>query len=343
MNQQLQPALVWVIKQGLYLYVQGSPQLLSFVFPTDSVRYLDIVNDVQFQEQVQQFFAQNKLPPLRAYIVVGPDALFEKEYQYATEEEKKKEEKNFIDLIPYEHILFKAFVSQKKKVVAINADLFKNIELVVQKNGGVIESIIPYFLTGQDKPTMQIIRQLMAKPEPFRSENMKGSFIDDLGITSNKVRNAQPAKKNSSLFYSLPIFAILLTVLAILLIQQGKPSQTKNTLQQKPKIVSNQPISSATQSALLKSEFTVTIVNGSGIANKENQIKAVLTKLGFVKVESTSSAILNSQSNLISFKPTVHVSVRDEIYSNLNTLLQPLNVQENPTLTSDIVISISKR
>lgn len=223
MNQkQKKQAILWIIKQGFYLYVQGNANILSFVFAPDSVRYLDVISEEKFQTQIQQFSTQNNLPPLRLYIVVGPDALAEKDFVYTNEEEKENEEKKFLDLVPHDHLLFKTWTGERNKIVVINKDICKNIQAAIEKNKGSVESIIPYFIAGKNTPSKDLLEQLFKRTDIFKSENMMNMFVQENKQVNKTIIQDHSNKQKSKLPLLLILFGILLVILVVLIIFQGK-------------------------------------------------------------------------------------------------------------------------
>jgi len=342
-NKQKQPAIMWIVRQGFYLYVNGNEKLFSFAFSPDSVLYFDVIDEIKLQHQITVFLKQNNVQSLRLYVIIGPDGLAERELQFGSEEEKKMEEKKFIDLVPYERLFSKIWTQPKNKIAAVNADILNNIRTVIEKNGGIIEWVIPYFIINQSAPNLKAFQFLLKKPDSFKSDTMIEQHISGNGGNINTPPQAR--KKNSSLPLLIAVFAILMIILIALIIVQNKPP-ARQQAQPAGKVSSEimpLPIVTSTGSALLKKDITIMIMNGSGDANQESKLRSILVQLGYVRIEATESAIVNSQTNMVSFKPTIQSQVRNELFDALNKEFQPLSIQENITITSDVLIFMVKK
>ncbi|MDO8609917.1 MAG: hypothetical protein Q7R95_05175 [bacterium] len=344
-NNQKRKAILWLIHQGFYLLVENQTQMLSFAFTTESVRYLDVINELKLQEQIQQFIQQNKLDYLRIYMVIGSDALLEKNLQSVTEPTKSDEEKQFLDLVPFENIYSKTWLKDKSiKIIAFNADIYKNIETVLRKNNGNILSVIPYFLTGQNTPSLITMQDLLKKNEIFKQENMINNNVFKDNLDGNIDISNKPNKPKSQLPLLLGVFGILIVVITVLIISQTQSpskiaSQTiKASSNISPTIYLNQN-SSASTSAKLRDQIKIKIMNGSGIKTLPNDIIVQLKELGFKQIEATESGQISATNNLIIFKPDIDTKIRTEVLNQLGKILSNINSQNNASIDSDIIIS----
>src|SRR3989339_969351 len=124
-------AIIWLSKTGFLVFIKGSNSAFNFQFTADSVQYFDIVNEGKLTTQIEEFLARSKISNLWIHFVVGVDAIQEKDFEINHDEDIEK----FIDIIPYEQVLFKKTFSEKSiHVAAFNGDFFRIISNVLEKN-----------------------------------------------------------------------------------------------------------------------------------------------------------------------------------------------------------------
>jgi hypothetical protein len=360
MNNKIQKqlAVMWIIRQGFYLYINGQTTLLSLGFSNQTVRYFDIIDEIKFQSQIDQFIKQNKLPALQIYIIVGADALVEKEVQLTNEVDMADEEKKFIDLVPYENIYSRTWKQDKTaKIVAINADIYKDINNVIEKNEGHVESIIPYFVTGQPSFNLQIAQSLLKRLDLFKDDNMiRSQTYEEKGSEITPPEDSS-TKGKSTLPILLPVFMLLIVILVVVVVLQFSAPQSTKSIKQNlttpsplpKKVLSVTPFpigkpepTIASPAAQLKREnITIIVQNNSDDPSKAINIRQLLIRLGYMQININESSQKSSQKNTVIFKSPIEGRVREEIYTGISESLEPLTIQENDSIDADVLILIT--
>ena len=209
-------ALLWLTKTGFYLYINGSASLLNFQFLPESVKYFDVFDESKLTTQLELFIKQNNLSSLQIYFAVSPEVIVEKELTSTD----KTQVDNFLDLVPYEQILFKSIKKAKTSlVIAFNADFYRIIAGVFEKYNSKIVTVLPYILLGSPVFSLQSASSLLKKADSLKSETMVSYNIgENENADIATVENFSKVEEKSSLPILLPVFLILIVVLVIVII-----------------------------------------------------------------------------------------------------------------------------
>lgn len=213
--------VIWIVKQGFYLYLQDRTDIISYSFLPDSIRFYDVIRKDLFQKEIIQFIETNKLPPLNLFVILGPDTLIEKKIvkpQLNIDQIKNE----FIDLIPYEHVFSKIWDSEKEIILAAtNAEVIIILKSVIETQKGKINSLVPYFKTNQSKPTIEFLKDYLKIHDLYKSDTMFNSQIikEESATFQNSVAPPENTQK-SELPLLLGVFGILGIILIIMIFFQ---------------------------------------------------------------------------------------------------------------------------
>lgn len=336
-TKKQQCALIWITRQGLYLYVQN--ELYQYAFSPDVVQYLDVVNESQFQMQLESFFLQHIHTPLHIYVIIGPDALTEKEFPLSYHFEDVQA---FFDLVPYEQILSKLWKGDGLyKAYAFNADIYYRLQSAVQKTGSTIDSVIPYFITGQTTFTPQTIPLILKKADAFIHENMIVSDSSTNALFEQVSPETRPKEQKSILPILLPVlFFLILVFIAVVILnrQPEKKSINANIAPPIPRNTSPSPV--ATQSAKLKNAVSIKISYPTAASESAGRLRDRFVMTGYSNITLNESPLLNAQTTLVLIKATVSPALREEL-SNIIIKISPSPIiQDSDTISNDVDISL---
>lgn len=240
-QQHKQIAIMWLTRQGFSLLVTGQSSLLTSAFTEDAVKYFDIINEAKFQSEIIQFITEHNLTNLRIFIVAAPDTLIES--LVPSPVDRATNEKQFLDLVPYENVYSKLFDEEKNvRFVAMNADIYVNLKNAFEQKNNDVESVIPYFATGQNIFSLSLAQSLSSKLDLFSKNNIVNipTFQESNPALPNQ--NSQDQKPKSSLPLLLGVFGVLLLVLVVVIITQLKPAQPPKPSQTSKKVcTTNRP------------------------------------------------------------------------------------------------------
>jgi len=349
-KHQKQPGIIWFTRSGFSLYTPALKSIVKLVFPPEVVDYLEVVDEAKLQQLIQSFISQYKLPELRIYLIIGPDALIEKELLPIPPITENEEEKRILDSMPFENIYSKKYVLDKKiKIACFNANFYQVFLSVFEKTDWQIESVSPYFATGQKDFNETLAASLLKKPEILTQENFINTAI--YGTDSEK-ENKNNQQKKSSLPILLGVFFCLLVVLTIFIIIFTKKSAT--SLKPNPeKSTSIQPnllttpktqltTIPATQSADLKSQLKIKLLTPPNQLSQANIIKNSLIQLGYKNIIINETDSINTEQSFLITKSSLSPVYKEQIFTKLKQLLPTIVIQENNDISEEVVVMTPK-
>lgn len=346
-KHQKQPGIIWLTRSGFFLYTSVLKSIVNLIFPPDVVNYLEVIDETKLQQLIQSFINQYKLPEQRVYLIIGPDALIEKEMLSGQPGTENEEEKRILDSMPFENIYSKKYVSDKKiKIACFNANFYQVLQSAFEKSGWQIESVSPYFITGQTNFNETLAIFLLKKPEILTQENIIKTAI--FGTDADKENNKNKQKKSFLpllIGVFLGLLAILAVILIIRLIQKPKLTQKDSTsirptLSVTPKFT--QITNSATQSASLKTQLKIKILTPPGQLPQANIIKNNLTQLGYKNINTEETESLNTEKSFLFIKSSLSPVYKEQVFTKLKQLLPTIVIQENNDIQEDIVVMTTK-
>jgi len=150
---QKNPGVLYLFKDKFQIYTPLPPKVLEFNFVTDLVKDMDIINKDLFSNILSIFIQTNKIPPGNLDIVISNDACitsdFAKQNSTQPQSEKNREElneniKKFLEYIPYENVANQELDTiSNVRVFAANQDLFESIKFAFEKQGFIVDLVLP--------------------------------------------------------------------------------------------------------------------------------------------------------------------------------------------------------
>jgi len=215
-NQKKQFGVMWLNKSSFSLYTESILQPVQHIFSENIVNYLEIIDEVQFETDMDFFIQQSKLPPTNFVLVLAQDMLFEKEFSTAESIQINSAERQFVDSVPFENVNSKTWRSEDKlHMAAFNADFYSYIKMSLEKAGSSITAVIPYFAVEKnqlDQDAIDSINTLVKKHEALKQAN----FIDSLPVVGETNPNENQPKKSihsKREFILIGIFIFMLLIL----------------------------------------------------------------------------------------------------------------------------------
>lgn len=220
-----QQAFLYLDRNGFIFFETGGNPL-TFQFPENCVKDLEIINQEELVNQIKIFSEQNVLIPANITIILSPSVVFEKDFQ--TQEESHDEEmQKFLDAVPFELIASKNIYSENGvRIVAANKTLYEEIGASFIKLGSVLDSVIPYEALGENIGLLNDLNVQNAEIVLKKVDTVKQmSFLIDNPATQ-KSSSMQATKDNKKVVKSNPmrlyvmagVFVVLLLILGFMLI-----------------------------------------------------------------------------------------------------------------------------
>lgn len=141
---------VYIDQNGMLLFTSTTPAVITFPFPQDIVRDLEIINKDLLQKEMLKLFTENALHPARYIFALSGNLLFEKPFTDSKTPESQKEIQSFLENIPFEHTATIIFENAESKLIATNKDIFQTLARIFEQQGSVVEYIMPAYVLGID-------------------------------------------------------------------------------------------------------------------------------------------------------------------------------------------------
>lgn len=214
-----QKGALWLDKTGLSLYLENKP-FLRLNFPPEMINDLEIIDRLKLQNLIHSFVNQNNLSFLSLIVIITAEVLFEKDWNLPQTDTQLKEEEDFLDSIPFENILEHSWIKDnKKKLIATNQDLITTLEDCFEKENCNFMAVFPYSLFGAGVRD-ESVKEIWKKLDNFKRDSLLEKE-KEFGNERNP-SNSQTGSNNRSLLqFLIPIFVILIGVLAFLLIKNS--------------------------------------------------------------------------------------------------------------------------
>ena len=227
-SNKKQPALLYLDKNGFYFYVTGLPSVISLAFLATSVKDMDVINGASIMNQIKTFIEQYKILPCTITFIISPNITFDKDFIDLTTEEYEDKSKIYIDTIPFENVMSKAYPIEKGfKVIGWNEELYLELKISFEKCGFIVDQVIPYHLLGADQPLIQNLTQdnaaqLLRKIDHLKQFTMLRVQKDKQQVVQNQDgKKESKSKKNYTRLIAMGIiFVILFAILAFMLLKK---------------------------------------------------------------------------------------------------------------------------
>lgn len=225
-----QPALLYLDTNGFYFYEEGLPNVVSLAFAPTSVKDMDVIDSTSLAAQVKTFIEGYNIQPASITIILSPHITFEKEVAEVKPEEKEEIVERFVDTIPFESVLSRAYPFGKGiKIVGCNAEMFIEIKKSFETFLFSVDTVIPYQMLGTDQTLIQNLipdnvilffkhldklRQLTL----LTSQKEKLQTVTTTVTTTKQVSSTKPKTKKVRLYAMAGIFVFLFIILGIMLL-----------------------------------------------------------------------------------------------------------------------------
>lgn len=155
---------LYIDQNGMLLYTTTTPTVITFPFPQDIVRDLEIINKELLQKEMAKIVKDNSLQPSRYVFALSGNLLFEKPFQDSKTPESQKEIQSFLENIPFEHTATIIFENAESKLIATNKDIYQTFSRILEQQGNTVEYILPAYVLGID------VNQALAMTQPLLAD-----------------------------------------------------------------------------------------------------------------------------------------------------------------------------
>jgi len=342
------------------LYVFSKTVQLSLSFPQEVVHFQEITDRKAFEALVKNFFA--KAGGGEGIFFLSDEIVYEKSKENSAITKIDDEARLFFEKIPFQQdFLAKKVVRLKKQTFffATHRDYFKTITHIAKTFGWDIKQVVPlalfHSLTSGKQMSYNLLgsivknKQILEAADFFQEYTLheEKNFTDSSqnGIPTEEFMDAKPSMKLpvqyiiaaisllcfvAAIFYAYPVFFPATP--------KKLPVKVLPTITPKPTITTT-PVSSPS-AKLDKSDITIEVLNGSGIAGQATIIKNSLIDAGFIKIDTGNTEGETVSQSKVVFSSSVSLSFQEEIMQKLKKSLAAIDMQQVATSDAyDVVIT----
>lgn len=359
-----------ITRTQLFIYIEGVEKIVTYPFPADVVRDLDVINKDSFAIQIGQLITQNQLPPANFYAILGNNTIFARQILSPDPTQRKTEEEKFLNLVPFDEPSVQHVVmGQNTYAVAANKSVYGSLSEALTPHGFEISLILPEFLFAKEANlshglTAENAIKLLRSMPSFKQFNfLKKEVIHEednqTGEEQNKMKlQLQGGKSNKKfIIFGSSFMGIGILVLAYLLMQQNTPPvpPPKPPVIAQPGTAEAPAAVAATDGASLASPSAVRegsvqgvsspiiLINHSPASQQQaNQLRSKLNQLGFQSVLLQNIPIQNATTK-IAFQDTTSQQLRTIILAEVKNLYVPVSTFVTGNGAADIVITLQNR
>ena len=216
-----QNAVIWLERSGLSLITKEKSTLLRLSFTPDVIDHMEVIDEVKLQNLIHTFITSYSLGPMSLSIVLAPDVLFEKEWTLPQSVDQTVEEEQFLDSIPFEHLIQRTWIKDnKKKLAIVNGNLLVQLKQCFEKEGWLLTTVVPYFVVYGPTWNDQIAKDALKKIDGMKRDNMLEKQINREQKSAGTESN-QDNHNRSLLPILIAVFSVLMLILAVLLIRNA--------------------------------------------------------------------------------------------------------------------------
>ncbi|MCB9812977.1 MAG: LytR C-terminal domain-containing protein [Pseudomonadales bacterium] len=359
--------IIFIYKNKLFFCHPEKKESLEFPLSSDIIKDLTIIDEAKLKKSLESFLSKTQITDNETLIILNKNTYFRTtiESPELNPENNKVIIDQFSDLVPFDDIFVKQFNLHKKlEVVAINREFYEPILSVLQKLKFNITMILP------DLVVKDYIGEASCTPEEnsalLKVLNKLGQY-DLLGsghilLSKTKIDLAPIKAENKRLYILVGLFAILIIMLVGVIIFNSNrtygppiidkiPPELETIIEtKKPSIASDssqasnsgelsEGISSSSSALLDLDQYTLRVLNGSGISGQANVVKSDLQKAGFKNIDIGNAQKISSNKTQILLNPKLPSEVRALLLNVLENFGQEYTIQENSELNYDVVIT----
>lgn len=350
--------VIYIERNYLYFYGGNVHAPIPLQFQPTTVKDMELINYTELETQINTLIKTNKIVPDDTGIVIAHQSSFEKLIPpKVTGVELETAKKTFLDNVPFEDIMYKEFPSSSGiKLVAVNKELIYAVKNIFQNLGlriTTITSVTPLYPDTDAPFNVTLAQQFIKKSSQLNQATFPVDDIEAPSTDAYDERN-KPVKNNNRVFVLVGVFIILIGALVAVLLLRKPDEKKQQKVAATPIPVATIPATLtltnppptttqvASASASLKSQTSIQILNGSGVAGQADQLKAAIEDAGYTSVSTGNAPTLQSARSLVVFKPTVTAEVRTEINNLVTEIIGPVTVQDNAEISGDVIITTAR-
>lgn len=361
--------IIFIYRDRIFFCDPTLQKSLEFKMGTDLIRDLEIVDQVGLEKALKKFLLEFLTEDNETLIILNKNTYFRKTIENAqvTATEKKTIIDDFSDLVPFDDIFVKQFTLKKQiEVLAINREFYEPILNTLQKLNFNITMILPELVVED------VVGEASCTPEEndalLKVIGKLGAF-DLLGsghklVTKHNAEIEPIKERNKRLMVLVGVFGVLILMLLATIIFSA--NRTYDDPQPESLLLDDEVVTAVIQppgsnpttgaeattgaelanpedasptAALDLGQYSIRVLNGSGIVGQAGVVRDDLQEAGFSDIDIGNAQRITSNKTQILMTPTLPAAVRKVVLDVVENLGQEYSIQENSELNYDIVIT----
>jgi hypothetical protein len=370
--------IIYLQKDRFQLYSPYLSNILEFRFVPEISRDFDLYNKPLFDTLLNAYIINNKIPPGSFYIIISENASFIKDFiaqplpvqnpqqtpvrqpVAPTLDDLQKQASEFLEHIPFDQVAGKTFpLPNGVRAYGTNQEMFEGIKNALEKQGFIIEMVIPSFAFGQEVSAqstlnINIINAISQKINLVKGYNLlanpktEGSLVmhDESEEKSTSAGDVIPPEKkdnkNLMVIIAISAIALIFIITGVILYLQFTATPNKPLAAAPTPAPTNAVIIPPTIAAAQVKDLTVQIVNASSSAALAEAVRTALTPYGFKIITLQNQNTLGASQSLLIFSPKVDTQTKNSVTTDVKKILGNVLIQEKSDTTSDITVILGK-
>lgn len=232
--------ILYLAKNSIALFDEKTKGIFRLNFQPLVVKDLEIINPDQLALNIKSLVESNKIIPSALIMVVSNNMFFEKDFPPLSKEQQVIETQKFLDNIPFEDIVSKAFGTEKVyKIVAANGHFIESIRKSFEALGFAINIAIPAIAFGNigEELNQVTIKIIFSKYPALKQYNLLKDTLKLNILSSQKESEGEvkveenKEKKDKKNLIAIIIFIIIIVVISIIvfIVLSSQSSSPKKT------------------------------------------------------------------------------------------------------------------
>lgn len=325
----------------------GSPSPLSFAYPQTAVSEMEVINREELKSRLSAFFSEHQIHAEPLVLVLGESMYYSKDYLTSTPPIQEDIQK-YLDLVPFSSVSYRVYrLPVGHRLVVINRDFYEDLKNILLSLGFSILSVVPSFIITGPGTTTAFSAQTCLLINKKMNLIMENSFGGQ-EMSQNPAANTHRYIENHKIVFAILAVVIILAcpVIIYLYYQNQKAAlNAQKTTTQKPAVTVVKPTLTPTptlspSAELLLNQYSLQILNGSGVSGLAASLEATFRQAGFTQV--TTGNYPNTAKTTLVVNSGLPESVSDFVIETLTPLFKNISIKQSSQSQFDLVLTTGK-
>jgi len=266
--------------------------IATWEIPSESFRYMEIVNQQIFEDSLKQFLGQVNFN-CRAPLIVGESLIFSKQL-----DNRQNSSEEFRSLIPLDSRLLAQVVlitSEYSKIFITNISLLETIVKVfeVEAKWQITQAVPLGALVEMNTNSIQSYQEIRS----IYDMSSKNRSLNFLSPEAQFDQENLPRRNHNYAPIIVGLLCIFMLIIgSILILIRTDRMNLTNTSVPVPSVTIYQPKPTPT---LSKQEVSFLILNGSGVEGEASRLKTIFEEVGYNRIDTSNAKDIINQTKIL--------------------------------------------